>query len=54
MIITNDFHMFRSKILAGRAGLEAYGISSGTPWYIYPNVFLREYLAVFKSLLLDR
>lgn len=54
MIITNDFHMFRSKMLAGRAGLEPSGISSGTPWYIYPNVFLREYLAVFKSLVFDR
>lgn len=54
MIITNDFHMFRSKLLAKRVGLDAYGISSGTPWWIYPNVFLREYLAVFKSLILDR
>jgi uncharacterized SAM-binding protein YcdF (DUF218 family) len=54
MIITNDFHMFRSKLLAHRAGLEPYGISAGTPWYIYPNVLLREYLAVFKSLILDR
>jgi uncharacterized SAM-binding protein YcdF (DUF218 family) len=54
MIITNDFHMYRSKLLAERAGLEPYGISSATPWYIYPNVFLREYLAVFKSLIFDR
>ncbi|ACL76788.1 YdcF family protein [Ruminiclostridium cellulolyticum] len=54
MIITNDFHMFRAKILAKRAGLKPYGISSGTPWYLYPNVCLREYFALFKSLLLDR
>ncbi len=54
MVITNDFHMFRAKILAKRAGLKAYGISSGTPWYIYPNVCLREYFALFKSLILDR
>lgn len=54
MIITNDFHMFRSKLLAKRTGLEPYGISSATPWYIYPNVFLREYFAVFKSLVFDR
>lgn len=54
MIITNDFHMFRSKLLAKRVGLDAYGISSGTPWWIYPNVFLREYLAVFKSMIFDR
>ena len=54
MIITNDFHMFRSKHLARRVGLEPYGISSGTPWYIYPNVLVREYLAVFKSFVFDR
>jgi uncharacterized SAM-binding protein YcdF (DUF218 family) len=54
MIITNDFHMFRSKHLARRAGLEPYGISSRTPWYMYPNVLLREYLAVFKSYIFDR
>ncbi len=54
MIITNDFHMFRSKILAERVGLKAYGMSSNTPWYIYPNVFLREYFALVKSLVLDR
>ncbi len=54
MIVTNDFHMFRAKILAKRAGLKPYGISSGTPWYIYPNVCLREYFALFKSLILDR
>jgi Uncharacterized conserved protein len=54
MIVTNDFHMFRSKMLARRAGLKPYGISSGTPWYIYPNVCLREYFALFKSLVFDR
>lgn len=54
MIITNNFHMSRSKLLARRAGLEPYGISSGTPFYIYPNVLLREYLATFKSLIFDR
>lgn len=54
MLITNDFHMFRSKLLAKRVGLTPYGISSVTPWYIYPNVCLREYFAMFKSLLIDR
>ena len=54
MIITSDFHMLRSKMLAERVGLQASGISASTPWYIYPNVLLREYLAYFKSLLLDK
>ena len=54
MIVTSDFHMLRSKMLAGRVGLQASGISASTPWYIYPNVLLREYVAYFKSLLLDK
>lgn len=54
MVITSDFHMMRSKMLAKRADLTAYGISSATPWYIYPNVFLREYFAFIKSYIFDR
>lgn len=53
-IVTSDFHMFRAKLLAGRNGFKAYGISAKTPFYIYPNVFLREYFALFKSIIFDR
>lgn len=28
-------------------------IPSPTPWYIVPNVYLREYFAVVKSLIFD-
>jgi len=52
-VITNDFHLFRSKILARRNGLIPVGIPSPTPWYIVPNVYLREYFAVVKSLFFD-
>ncbi|MHB8076090.1 YdcF family protein [Desulfosporosinus fructosivorans] len=52
-VITNDFHLFRSKILARRNGLIPVGIPSPTPWYLVPNVYLREYFAVVKSLILD-
>ena len=52
-VITNDFHLFRSKILARRNGLIPVGIPSPTPWYLVPNVYLREYFAVVKSLLFD-
>lgn len=52
-VITNDFHLFRSKILAQRNGLIPVGIPSPTPWYIVPNVYLREYFAVVKSLIFD-
>lgn len=52
-VITNDFHLFRSKILARRNGLIPIGIPSPTPWYLVPNVYLREYFAVVKSLIFD-
>ena len=53
LIITSDFHMYRSKILAERNGLKPVGIPCYTPWYIRPNVYLREYFALIKSLIFD-
>jgi len=53
-VITNDFHLYRSKILARRNGLIPVGIPCPTPWYLVPNVYLREYFAVVKSLIFDR
>lgn len=54
LVITSDFHMFRSKILAERNGLNPVGVPCSTPWYIRPNAYLREYFAVVKSILIDR
>ena len=54
VVVTSDFHMFRAKLLARRAGITPYGISSKTPFYILPNVYLREYFALIKSLALDK
>ena len=53
LVITNDFHMFRSKILARRNGINPVGVPSATPWYLRPNVYLREYFAVVKSIVFD-
>ncbi len=50
---TNDFHLFRGRMLAGRYDLEAYGLPAPTPPVIRPNVYLREFFAFFKSLLVD-
>jgi uncharacterized SAM-binding protein YcdF (DUF218 family) len=30
-IVTNEFHLFRSKLIAGRAGLDPAGIAAATP-----------------------
>lgn len=52
-IATNDFHVFRAKLLAGRQGFTVYGVPAKTPLYIIPNHYVREFFAVIKSVLLD-
>lgn len=54
MIITSEFHIFRAKMLARRVGLTPYALPSKTPYYLLPNVYLREYFAVIKSFVFDR
>ncbi len=44
--VTSNFHVLRSKILAGRIGLAAEGIASSTRWYYWPNGFAREFIAI--------
>ncbi len=53
-VVTSGFHLFRVQLLARRAGLALFPVAAPTPWYLLPNACLREYLAVIKSLLLDR
>jgi uncharacterized SAM-binding protein YcdF (DUF218 family) len=53
MLITNDFHLLRSKILAERNGFVVGCLAAPTPGYLLPANLLREYFALIKSLLLD-
>lgn len=53
MIVTCDFHIFRAKFLASRLGFKPYGLPSPSVSYLRPYYYLREYLAVIKSLLFD-
>ncbi len=51
--ITNDFHVFRSTILARRNGFKAFGYGTSTPGIVWVNNYLREFFALFKSIALD-
>ena len=51
--ITNDFHVFRSCILARRNGFRAYGYGTATPGIVLVNSYLREFFALIKSLAFD-
>lgn len=54
-IVTTDFHAFRSRLLAKRAGYENISNYSGpTVWYLVPVTYLREAFALVKSVLFDR
>ena len=54
LIVTSEFHMFRSKMLAYRNGFVPYGLTSETWLGVLPNCFIREYFAVIKSFILDK
>lgn len=53
-LITNDFHMLRSKLLADRVGLQVYGYPAETPPYTVPRMLTREFAAMVKSFVIDR
>lgn len=53
MIITSDFHMLRSKVLAAVNGFKPYGIPANTWIGVFPNSIIREYFAIFKSIFVD-
>ncbi|MGI5893730.1 MAG: YdcF family protein [Candidatus Merdivicinus sp.] len=53
-IVTSDYHTFRAKMLAKRAGygeVSSYGAS--TPFWTIPSSYIREAAALVKSFLMD-
>jgi uncharacterized SAM-binding protein YcdF (DUF218 family) len=52
-IITNNFHMCRSKLLAKRFGFSTYGYPAEIHPGLMPTYFIREYIALGKSLVFD-
>lgn len=51
-VVTDEYHQFRAGILARQAGMEAYAVPVGTPWYIFSACYARELLAVTYLLVL--
>lgn len=52
--ITSNFHVFRAKMLAGRNNLQSHAISCKTPVSVIIQLYIREYMALFKSFIIDR
>ena len=53
LVITSDFHMFRSKLIARNNGFEVYGLSSPSSFFVRINYMVREYFAIIKTILLN-
>jgi len=48
VVVTSDFHMYRSVRFARYVGLDAAAYPSRTPWYSAPFAYLREVASVVK------
>ena len=49
IFVTNEFHIYRAGLTAQHVGLSAQGLPSPSPWYLLPNNFLRETLAIVRT-----
>lgn len=54
VIATDGFHMFRARLIAGRKGLHAYPCCAATDPRLALYLYIRECLAIPKTLLLVR
>ncbi len=52
-IITTNFHMFRSKLLAKSNGFQVYGRPAPIHPLLIPTYYIREYMAVIKTFMFD-
>jgi len=53
-VVTNDFHIFRSEIIAHRQDMTVVGCPAEVPWWwLQFNYYLREAFALGKTLLFD-
>ena len=51
LFTTNNYHIFRSGVIAANEGIECEGLGSKTKWYFYTNALIREF---FANLFLQR
>nr|WP_300004787.1 YdcF family protein [Tissierella sp.] len=54
IIASSNFHLFRSKFIAKRAGVKAYGLAAKVPPTSIVPSYLREYFAVIKTFFIDK
>ncbi|MEG1431858.1 YdcF family protein [Eubacterium sp.] len=46
IFVTNNYHVFRTGLLAKALGMDAQGVGCATAAYYWPSAFIREYIAI--------
>lgn len=54
VLVSNDFHVLRAKLIANRLGLHVDTLAAPTPKSVRIQLYIREYIALIKSFLFDR
>lgn len=54
LIVSNDFHVLRAKLIAWKLGWDAGTLGSPSPPSVVVQYHIREFFGIIKSLLLDR
>jgi uncharacterized SAM-binding protein YcdF (DUF218 family) len=54
VLVSNDFHLLRAKMIANRQGINVDTLSAPTPKSVRIQLLIREYFALIKSFLLDQ
>lgn len=49
VLVTSDYHVFRTAMYARAAGFNADGLGSKTARYYYPTAFIREFIAISRQ-----
>jgi len=53
-VVTNDFHIFRAKLIAQREDLHTLGVPAELPWWwLTANYYVREAFALVKTVIFD-
>lgn len=53
-VVTNNFHIFRTKMLAKKLGYTVSGIPASTKWYLLPHYYVREAGAILYEIIFNR
>jgi len=51
VIVTNDFHIFRSLAVAKNRGITGYGLACHTPLFVKVTSYMREFLTIINTFL---